>query len=115
MNYIIYPKNMERTLRSGWIVRFLKCIGVIQVLLFTLTGLFIGGPYAKILLVSGGYMVSTSAEASGMLIGLAVGIVVGLVSSLTVFALAQVVDDLQAIRIQTGAYIAIQSDKARLE
>jgi len=55
-----------------------------------------------------------AANASATLIGLGVGILVGLVSSLAFFAAAQALDDLHALRIQTEAYVAFETDEIKM-
>lgn len=114
MKFYLFPKYMEEAAKSGWIVRFLKIVGVVQAVLCAAAGVFLGGPYASALIFSAGLMDRQAASASGSLLGLAVGIVVGLWTSLPVFALAQVIDDLHALRIHTAAYVAFETDEPRL-
>ena len=110
----IYPKYLEETSKSNWIVRMLKAIGVLQVIGCAIAGAFIGGPYISLLLLSGNLMDSDAAAIAGPLLGLAVGIFAGLWTSLAVFALAQVIDDLHALRIQTEAFVAFETDEPLL-
>lgn len=114
MNMLIYPKHMEETLKSGWIVKFLRGVGVLQVIGCIVLGVLVGGPYVAVMLTQTGVMSSEAAGIPALLIGAAVGIIAGLWTSLAFFALAQVIDDLHAMRIQTGAYVAIESDDVRL-
>ena len=114
MNMLIYPKHMEETLKSGWIVKFLRVVGVLQVIGFIVLGVTLGGPYISLILSQAGIMSPDTAGIPALLIGLAAGIIAGLWSSLALFALAQAIDDLHALRIQTSAYVAFESDNVRL-
>lgn len=114
MNWMIYPKYAEETTKSTWVVKMLKALGVIQILGCIAAGWLIGGPYIALVLAAGGIMDQDAAAIAGPLLGLAVGIFAGLWVSLTAFALAQVIDDIHATRLQTGAYIAFQSDSVKL-
>ena len=110
----IYPKYMEEAAKSNWIVKFIRFLGVIQVIWCVALGaLFCGAPLAA-LLIEADIMVQEAAAASAMLIGGIVGFVVGLFVGLAFFALAQVVDDLHAIRVQTSAFVAFESDNVHL-
>ena len=114
MNMFIYPKYLEEASKSGWIVRTLRAFGVLQVIVSILIGATVGGQFLGVWLAQLGLMDYSAASASATLIGIAVGIVAGLWSSLPWFALAQVIDDLHAIRLQTGAYVAFESDNVHL-
>lgn len=110
MTTYIQPRNQSEADRPGWIAKFLRFLGVVQVVGCILLGVTVGGPFLALGLSQAGIMTQDAASASATLIGLAVGIIVGLFSSLVYFGLAQVIDDLHAIRIQTSAYTAFESD-----
>ena len=114
MNMNIYPKYIEDAARSGWIVKCLTCIGVLQIAGCAILGVLFGGPFLALWLSQIGIMSQEAASASATFIGLGVGIIVGIWSSLAVFALAQVIDDLHALRLHTAAYVAFESDDVHL-
>ena len=114
MNMYIYPKYMEDAAKSGWIVKFLKVIGVIQVVGCIAAGLFLGSPFVMLWLEQARVMDSDAATLAAPLISLALSIFIGLFASLTTFALAQVIDDLHALRVQTSAFVAFESDNVHL-
>ena len=114
MKFYLFPKYMEEATKSGWIVRMLKALGVIQVVGYILLGATVGGPVIANALFQAGIMSRNAASASATLIGLAVGILAGLVSSLVFFAAAQALDDLHALRIQTEAYVAFETDEIKM-
>lgn len=114
MKMYIYPKYMEEAAKTGWIVRMLKALGVIQVLAYILIGATVGGPVIANALTQAGVMSREAASASATLIGLSVGILAGLVSSLAFFAAAQALDDLHALRVQTEAYVAFETDEIKM-
>lgn len=114
MKFYIYPKYIEEAVKSGWIVKFLRFIGVIQILGCIALGVTVGGRIIAAALAQAGIMSYSAAETSATLFGLAAGIITGLFVSLTAFALAQVVDDLHALRIQTSAYAAFETDEIKL-
>ena len=114
MNWVIFPKYAEETAKTTWVVKMLKALGVIQLLGCVAIGFFVGGPYISMVLVAGRIMSEDTAMVSGPLIGIAVGIIAGLWASLAAFALAQVIDDIHATRLQTAAYVAFQSDSVKL-
>ena len=114
MKMYIYPKYMEEAAKTGWIVKLLRFLGVVQIGGCILLGVVVGGAAMSNGLVQLGIMSREAASASATLIGLAVGIIVGLFSSLVYFGLAQALDDLHAIRLQTGAYAAFETDNIQL-
>ena len=114
MKMYIYPKYLEEAAKTGWIVKFLRFLGVVQVVGCILLGVTVGGPFLALGLSQAGIMSQDAASASAMLLGLAAGIIVGLFSGLVYFALAQVIDDLHAIRLQTGAYVAFETDSIQM-
>ena len=95
-------------------MRTLKALGVLQVLAYILLGATVGGPVIANALVQARIMSQDAASASAMLLGLAVGILAGLVSSLVFFAAAQALDDLHALRIQTEAFVAFETDEIKM-
>ena len=114
MKFYLFPKYMEEAAKSGWIVRTLKALGVLQLLGYILLGATVGGPVIANILAQAGIMSRQAANASATLIGLALGILVGLVSSLVFFAAAQALDDLHALRVQTEAYVAFETDEIKM-
>lgn len=114
MKFYLFPKYMEEAAKSGWIVKMLKTLGVLQVLGYILLGATVGGPVIANALTQAGIMSRNAASASATLIGLAVGILAGLVSSLVFFAAAQALDDLHALRVQTEAYVAFETDEIKM-
>ena len=114
MKFYLFPKYMEEAAKSGWIVRTLKALGVLQVIGYILLGATVGGPVLANVLAQAGIMSRQAANASATLIGLAVGILAGLVSSLIFFAAAQALDDLHALRVQTEAYVAFETDEIKM-
>lgn len=114
MKFYLFPKYMEEAAKSGWIVKMLKALGVIQVISYILLGATVGGPVIANVLVQAGILSHEAANASATLIGLAVGILAGLISSLVFFAAAQVLDDLHALRVQTEAYVAFETDEIKM-
>ena len=114
MNWVIFPKYAEETTKTTWVVKMLKALGVTQLVGWIAFGWVIGGPYISRALVVCQIMSQDAAQLSGPLIGLAIGIFSGLWASLAAFALAQVIDDIHATRLQTGAYVAFQSDSVKL-
>lgn len=114
MNWVIFPKYAEETTKTTWVVKMLKALGVVQLFSWIILGWIVGGPYITNALVAGQIMSQDAAQISGHLIGLAIGIFSGLWASLAAFALAQVIDDIHATRVQTGAYVAFQSDSVKL-
>ena len=112
MKFYLFPKYMEEAAKSGWIVRTLKALGVLQLLGNILLGATVGGPVLANVLA--GVMSRQAANASATLIGLAVGIFAGLISSLAFFAAAQALDDLHALRVQTEAYVAFETDEIKM-
>ena len=115
MNWVIFPKYAEETSKKSWIIRTLEIYGVLTVIGAILSGTFIGGPYIGIWFRSifRQYTVET-ARTVGMIIGFISGFFSGLWLSLPAFALAMVIDDIHATRLQTGAYVAFQSDEVKL-
>ena len=114
MKFYLFPKYMEEAAKSGWIVRTLKALGVLQLLGNILLGATVGGPVLANVLAQAGVMSRQAANASATLIGLAVGIFAGLISSLAFFAAAQALDDLHALRVQTEAYVAFETDEIKM-
>lgn len=114
MKFYLFPKYMEEAAKPGWIVRMLKALGVIQVLAYILIGATIGGPVIANALTQAGVMSREAANASATLIGIAVGIFAGLISSLVFFAAAQALDDLHALRVQTEAYVAFETNEIKM-
>lgn len=114
MKFYLFPKYMEEAAKSGWIVRTLKALGVLQLLGNILLGATVGGPVIANALTQAGIMSRNAASASATLIGLAVGILAGLISSLVFFPAAQALDDLHALRVQTEAYVAFETDEIKM-
>lgn len=114
MKFYLFPKYMEEASKSGWIVRMLKALGVIQVVAGIGVGVTLGGPMLAQALVQAHIMTQDAAAASAMLLGLAIGILAGLVSGLVFFAAAQALDDLHALRVQTEAYVAFETDEIKM-
>lgn len=114
MKMYIYPKYMEEAAKTGWIVKMLYFLGVAQVVGCIILGVIIGGPVLANQLTQAGIMSRDAASASATLLGLATGIIAGLLSGLVYFALGQVIDDLHAIRLQTGAYAAFETDEIKM-
>lgn len=114
MKFYLFPKYMEEASKSGWIVRMLKALGVIQVVAGIGVGVTLGGPMLAQALVQARIMSQEAAAASAMLLGLAIGILAGLVSGLVFFAVAQALDDLHALRVQTEAYVAFETDEIKM-
>lgn len=114
MKFYLFPKYMEEAAHSGWIVRMLRALGVIQVLSCILVGWVFGGPMLTRVLSANGLMDSSAASVAGPLLAMAFGIFSGLVSSLMIFAAAQALDDLHALRVQTEAYVAFQTDEIKM-
>lgn len=113
MNLYIYPRNYEEAVKSGWIVRFLHFLGVVQVILGVILGVAVGGPFFATWLVTMDIMTENSASIAALFLGVAVGIFAGLFSGLVFFALSQVIDDLHAIRVHTAGYISVDADSIR--
>lgn len=113
MKFYLYPKYMEEASKSGWIVRMLKALGVINVVLCILFGWVFGGNMATAMLVQA-RMDRATADMVGPLLGFAGGIFAGLISSLVFFAAAQALDDLHALRVQTEAYVAFETDEIKM-
>ena len=114
MKLYIYPKHMEEAAKPGWIVRMLRALGVIQVIADIILGATVGGPVIAGALTQAGVMAPDAASASALLLGLAFGIFAGLITSLAFFAAAQAVDDLHALRVQTEAAVAFETDEIKL-
>jgi drug/metabolite transporter (DMT)-like permease len=114
MKYYIFPKYMEEAAKTGWIVRMLRVLGVLQVAGCVILGATVCRPFVALWLFQLGLMSRDAASASAMLIGLALGILVGLVSSLIYFAAAQALDDLHALRVQTEAFAAFETDEIKM-
>ena len=114
MKFYLFPKYMEEASKSGWIVKMLKALGVIQVIAGIGVGVTLGGPMLAQALVQARIMSQDAAAASAMLLGLAIGILAGLVSGLVFFAAAQALDDLHALRVQTEAYVAFETDEIKM-
>lgn len=114
MKLYIYPKHMEEAAKPGWIVRTLRALGVIQVIAVIGVGVTLGGPLLAQVLVQAGVMAPDAASASALLLGLAFGIFAGLIISLAFFAAAQALDDLHALRVQTEAAVAFETDEIKL-
>lgn len=114
MKFYLFPKYMEEAAKSGWIVKMLKALGVIQVVAGIGLGITLGGPLLAQALVQARIMSQDAAAASAMLLGLAIGILAGLVSGLVFFAAAQALDDLHALRVQTEAYVAFETDEIKM-
>lgn len=114
MKFYLFPKYMEEAAKPGWIVRMLRALGVIQVITYIIVGATVGGPAIANALVQARVMSQEAAGASALLLGLAVGIFAGLVSSLVFFAAAQALDDLHALRVQTEAYVAFETDEIKM-
>lgn len=113
MKFYLFPKYMEEAAKSGWIVRMLKALGVINVVLCILFGWLFGGNMATALLIQS-RMDQQTAAMVGPLLGFAGGILAGLVSGLVFFAAAQALDDLHALRVQTEAYVAFETDEIKM-
>lgn len=114
MKFYLFPKYMEEAAKSGWIVKMFKALGVIQVAAGIGVGVTLGGPLLAQALVQARIMSQEAAAASAMLLGLGIGIIVGLVSGLVFFAAAQALDDLHALRVQTEAYVAFETDEIKM-
>lgn len=114
MNWVLFPKYAEEVSKKSWIIRTLEIYGVLTVIIAALSGFFVGGPFIAAWLMK---VISTdynSASLFGRIFGLIGGIFSGLWLSLPAFALAMVIDDIHATRLQTGAYVAFQSDSVKL-
>ena len=70
MNMFVYPKYLEDTAKTGWIVKFLRILGVLQVSDCVIAGATLGRPFVAATLVQAGIMSMDAANASAMLIGL---------------------------------------------
>lgn len=114
MKFYLFPKYMEEAAKSGWIVKMFKALGVIQVFAGIGVGVTLGGSLLAQALVQARIMSQEAAAASAMLLGLGIGILVGLVSGLAFFAAAQALDDLHALRVQTEAYVAFETDEIKM-
>ena len=113
MNLYIYPRNHEEAVKSGWIVKFLYFLGVMQVVLGVILGVALGGPFIATWLVTMDIMTESAASIAAVFLGVAVGLLAGLFSGLVFFALSQVIDDLHAIRVHTAGYVAVDADSIR--
>ena len=114
MNWLIFPKYAEETSKKSWIIRTLEIYGVFTVIGAVLSGFFVAGPVIAAWLMKTVSMDFNSASLGGRILGLIGGIFSGLWVSLPAFALAMVIDDIHATRLQTGAYVAFQSDSVKL-
>ena len=114
MNWLIFPKYAEETAKKSWIIRTLEIYGVLTVIGAALSGLFVGGPIIAAWLMKTVTTDYNTASLGGRVLGLIGGIFSGLWVSLPAFALAMVIDDIHATRLQTGAYVAFQSDSVKL-
>lgn len=114
MNWILFPKYAEETAKKSWIIRTLEIYGVLTVIGAAISGFFVGGPFIASWLAGASIIDFNSASLGGRILGFIVGIFSGLWLGLPSFALAQVIDDIHATRLQTGAYVAFQSDSVKL-
>ena len=115
MNWVIFPKYAEETSKKSWIIRTLEIYGVLTVIGAILSGTFIGGPYigAWFRSIFPQWPAETARDV-GIILGFIGGFFSGLWLSLPAFALAMVIDDIHATRLQTGGYVAFQSDSVKL-
>ena len=114
MNWVIFPKYAEETSKKSWIIRTLEIYGVLTVIGAALSGFFVAGPVISAWLMKTVSTDYNTASLGGRILGLIGGIFSGLWVSLPAFALAMVIDDIHATRLQTGAYVAFQSDSVKL-
>ncbi len=114
MNWVIFPKYAEETSKKSWIIRTLEIYGVLTVIGAALSGFFVAGPVIAAWLMKTVSTDYNTASLGGRILGLIGGIFSGLWVSLPAFALAMVIDDIHATRLQTGAYVAFQSDSVKL-
>jgi len=114
MNWVIFPKYAEETAKKSWIIRTLEIYGVLTVIGAALSGFFVAGPVIAAWLMKTVSTDYNTASLGGRILGLIGGIFSGLWVSLPAFALAMVIDDIHATRLQTGAYVAFQSDSVKL-
>ena len=64
------PKYMEQAAKSGWIVKFLRLVGVLQVSGSIILGATVGGPFIALWLSQMGIMSQEAAGASAILLAL---------------------------------------------
>lgn len=114
MNWVIFPKYAEETAKKSWIIRTLEIYGVLTVIGAALSGFFVAGPVIAAWLMKTVSTDYNTASLGGRILGLIGGIFSGLWVSLPAFALAMVIDDIHATRLQTEAYVAFQSDSVKL-
>ena len=114
MNWVIFPKYAEETSKKSWIIRTLEIYGVLTVIGAALSGLFVAGPVIAAWLMKTVSTDYNTASLGGRILGIIGGFFSGLWLSLPAFALAMVIDDIHATRLQTGAYVAFQSDSVKL-
>lgn len=112
MKMYIYPKYLEKASKHHWTVRLLYAFGVIQIVGCTLLGWLFSGSIAQTL-YSGGVDAGAVAGLVNVL-GLLVGLMAGIISSVGTWILALVVDDIHALRIHSGAYVAYETDSIRM-
>lgn len=114
MNWVIFPKYAEETSKKSWIIRTLEIYGVLTVIGAVLSGFFFAGPVIAAWLMKTVSTDYNTASLGGRILGIIGGFFSGLWLSLPAFALAMVIDDIHATRLQTGAYVAFQSDSVKL-
>lgn len=114
MNWVIFPKYAEETAKKSWIIRTLEIYGVFTVIGAVLSGFFVAGPVIAAWLMKTVSTDFNTASLGGRILGIIGGFFSGLWLSLPAFALAMVIDDIHATRLQTGAYVAFQSDSVKL-
>lgn len=110
MKLNIYPKYVEDASKGTGLSKFLRVVGVIHVVLFTLIGATICAPFIVQLVSQLGIMSSDAASGASLLLGLVVGVFAGVWSGIPYFIISDVLDDLNAIRLHSIAYIAFESD-----
>lgn len=110
MTRYIQPRNQHEAERQSWMVKCLKFLGALQIIGCAILGAVAGGPFISVWLVELHLLGPGESGPSAALLGFAAGLIAGMFSSLLYFALAQVIDDLHAIRVQTSAYVSFESD-----
>ena len=111
MNLYIYPKYMEDANKSHWTVKLLRVFGVLQIIGCTA----IGALYGAALIQTAGLGEDLGvAGALTTILGLLIGLMVGIISSVGTWAVALVIDDIHAMRINSSAYVAFESDSVHL-
>ena len=108
----IFPIRQADADKSPWVVKMLYVLGYLFVIGAAISGAAYGGALLGPLLAAAFDIDASLGATLGMILGVLLGVLGSLIASLPMWALAMIVDDLHAIRVQTSGYAATGGDFA---